>query len=237
MAHMFNESSNVGEVVRTFPKASDFFKSYRIDFCCGGNRQLIEAILERNLPAQQLITELNELYEESKNQIIIDWEIASNRELIDHIVSKHHRYLNEELPTLSPYVTKVARVHGGTQPHLAKLYQLFNELKNDLVTHLMKEESEDFPLILKLEESPSDQLIEEFSIKMRELVNEHNHAGDLMKEMREITNDFTPPENACGTYRVVYQRLEALENDLFDHIHLENNVLFPRVAAAVGVSI
>ncbi|MEI4831410.1 iron-sulfur cluster repair di-iron protein [Bacillus sp. FJAT-53711] len=233
MEHTFTETSVIGEIVTKFPKASDLFKSYRIDFCCGGNRPLIDAINERNLSAEEVLTKLNTLYHETKllNEVEIDWKTASYSELIDYVVNKHHRYLNEELPLLSPYVTKVLRVHGAGQPHLAQIHKLFHELKTELEQHLIKEETENFPLILAFEQNPSDENYTNLRKVVDELENDHNHAGNIIKELREITNDFTPPAGACGTYRLVYQRLEALESDLFQHIHLENNILFPRAIA------
>ena len=230
MEHTFTETSIVGEIVTQFPKASDLFKSYRIDFCCGGNKPLIDAIHERNLSATEVITELNTLYHNTKrlNESEIDWKNASYRELIDYVIHKHHRYLNEELPQLSPYVTKVLRAHGANQPHLAKIHKLFHELKMELEQHLIKEETEDFPLILEFEKNPTDENYAKLRKVVDELENEHNHAGNIIKELRKVTHDFTPPEGACGTYRLVYNRLEALESDLFEHIHVENNILFPR---------
>ncbi|MDZ5608353.1 iron-sulfur cluster repair di-iron protein [Bacillus pseudomycoides] len=233
MKHIFTENSVIGDIVTQFPKASDLFKSYRIDFCCGGNRPIIDAINERNLSAEEILTKLNTLYHETKqlNESEINWKTASYSELIDYIVNKHHRYLNEELPLLSPYVTKVLRVHGAGQPHLAQIHKLFHELKTELEQHLIKEETEDFPLILAFEQNPTDENYMKLCKVVDELENEHDHAGDIIKELRKVTNDFTPPVGACGTYRLVYQRLEALESDLFEHIHLENNVLFPRAIA------
>ncbi|MBO1580267.1 iron-sulfur cluster repair di-iron protein [Bacillus sp. XF8] len=233
MKHIFTENSVIGDIVTQFPKASDLFKSYRIDFCCGGNRPIIDAINERNLSAEEILTKLNTLYHETKqlNESEINWKTASYSELIDYIVNKHHRYLNEELPLLSPYVTKVLRVHGAGQPHLAQIHKLFHELKTELEQHLIKEETEDFPLILAFEQNPTDENYMKLRKVVDELENEHDHAGDIIKELRKVTNDFTPPVGACGTYRLVYQRLEALESDLFEHIHLENNVLFPRAIA------
>ncbi|MBJ8027444.1 iron-sulfur cluster repair di-iron protein [Bacillus cereus group sp. N21] len=233
MKHIFTEDSVIGDIVTQFPKASDLFKSYRIDFCCGGNRPIIDAINERNLSSEEILTKLNTLYHETKqlNESEIDWKTASYSELIDYIVNKHHRYLNEELPLLSPYVTKVLRVHGTGQPHLAQIHKLFHELKTELEQHLIKEETEDFPLILAFEQNPTDENYMKLRKVVDELENEHNHAGDIIKELRKVTNDFTLPVGACGTYRLVYQRLEALESDLFEHIHLENNVLFPRAIA------
>ncbi|WP_332698483.1 iron-sulfur cluster repair di-iron protein [Halalkalibacter lacteus] len=233
MEQTFTETSVIGEIVTKFPKASDLFKSYRIDFCCGGNRPLIEAINERSLSAEEVLTNLNTLYQEitALNDSRIEWERASYSELIDYIINKHHRYINEELPLLSPYVTKVLRVHGAGQPHLAQIHRLFHELRVELEQHLIKEETVDFPLILEVEQNRTEENYKKLQKVVDELENEHSHAGNILKELRDVTNDFTPPEGACGTYRLVYQRLEDLESDLFQHIHLENNVLFPRAVA------
>ncbi|MDT8861396.1 iron-sulfur cluster repair di-iron protein [Alkalihalobacillus sp. MEB130] len=233
MTQTFTETSVVGDIVTKFPKSSDLFKSYRIDFCCGGNRPLIEAIQERNLSAAEVLANLNALYEETTalHESRIEWEHASYSELIDHIIHKHHRYINEELPQLSPYVTKVLRVHGENQPHLAQIHRLFHELRIELEQHLIKEETVDFPLILQVEKNRTEKNVQQLQNVVDELENEHNHAGNILKELREVTNDFTPPPGACGTYRLVYQRLEDLESDLFQHIHLENNVLFPRAVS------
>ncbi|PGL73431.1 iron-sulfur cluster repair di-iron protein [Bacillus sp. AFS055030] len=230
MNQPFNEFDKISEIVTEFPKASDLFKSYRIDFCCGGNRPLIEAIEERKLSKDEILTKLNSLYQETKlsNEVMIDFKEASSSDLINHIVNKHHRFLNEELPQLSPYVTKVMRVHGGTQPHLVRLHKLFFDLKTELEQHTWKEESVDFKLILDYEKNPTEENYKKLSKVVEELENEHSTAGDLFKELRDITNDYTPPMEACGTYRLVYQRLEALESDTFQHIHLENNILFKR---------
>lgn len=224
----FQETSIIGDIVTQFPKASDLFKSYRIDFCCGGNRPLIEAIQERNLSSEQVLSELNGLYAKTKemSERSIDWRTVSRAELIDHIVNKHHRFLNEELPQLSPYVTKVLRVHGADHPHLALVHKLFHSLKMELEQHLIKEESILFPAIVAYEQDPTEVNLDALRTVLAECEGEHDEAGDIIKELRKITSDFTPPAGACGTYRLVYQRLEGLESDLFEHIHLENNILF-----------
>ncbi|WP_421380975.1 iron-sulfur cluster repair di-iron protein [Bacillus salacetis] len=230
MEQTFTGEALISDIVKKFPKASDLFKSYRIDFCCGGNRPLIEAIEERKLSSNEVLSELNNLYKNSRdlNEKTIDWEKSSSSELIDYIIDKHHKYLNEELPLLSPYVTKVYRVHGERHPHLGRIHKLFYDIKSELIQHTVKEETEDFPLILSYEENPTAESKEKIQEIINELETEHVSAGKILKELREVTNDFTPPEGACGTYRLVYQRLEALESDLFEHIHLENNILFPR---------
>ncbi|WP_113927065.1 iron-sulfur cluster repair di-iron protein [Bacillus sp. P14.5] len=230
MEQTFTGEALISDIVKKFPKASDLFKSYRIDFCCGGNRPLIEALEERKLSLNEVLSELNNLYKKSKdlNEKSIDWEKSSSSKLIDYIIDKHHSYLNEELPLLSPYVTKVYRVHGERHSHLGRVHKLFYDIKSELIQHTVKEETEDFPLILAYEENPTAENKEKLQHIISELETEHSSAGNKLKELREVTNDFTPPEEACGTYRLVYQRLEALESDLFEHIHLENNILFPR---------
>ncbi|RAK17011.1 regulator of cell morphogenesis and NO signaling [Anoxybacillus vitaminiphilus] len=231
MEKKFTEQSIIGEIVTAFPKASDLFKAYKIDFCCGGNRPLGETLKEKNLPVDEILQQLNEEYAKTAEKIDKNWSQVSYSELINHIVQTHHRYLAEELPQLSPYVTKVLRVHGAEHPHLAKIHKLFNELKTELEQHTLKEETKAFPLILQFEQNPTNENEEAMKQVIRELVTEHDTAGNIIKEIREITSDFTPPQEACRTYQLVYKRLEALETDLFEHIHLENNILFPRVLA------
>lgn len=231
MENMFTAQSTVGEIVAMFPKASDLFKTYKIDFCCGGNRSLAEALAEKNVPVEDVLHQLQTMYQQSLEKVEKNWLEASYTELIDHIIQKHHRFLMEELPQLSPYVTKVLRVHGPEQPHLVQVHKLFNELKTELEQHLMKEETKAFPLIIQFEQHPTKENEQAMKQVIEELVAEHDTAGDIIKEIRQITNDFTPPFDACGTYRLVYNRLEALEEDLFTHIHLENNILFPRILA------
>ncbi|MFC4320685.1 iron-sulfur cluster repair di-iron protein [Litchfieldia salsa] len=230
MSQLFTEQSIIGEIVTEFPKASDLFKTYKIDFCCGGNRPLIDALEERSLAKEEVLDKLNSLYEEAKalNNQDTDWTKATFTQLIDHIVNTHHKFLNEELPLLSPYVTKVLRVHGAEHQHLAEVHSLYNQLKTELEQHTIKEEADAFPLFINFENNPSDYNKEELTKLVTELEDEHDGAGDLIKEIRNITADFTPPPGACGTYRLVYQRLANLESDLFQHIHLENNILFKR---------
>ncbi|WLR42365.1 iron-sulfur cluster repair di-iron protein [Bacillus carboniphilus] len=236
MSQTFSESTIVADIVKTFPKASDLLKSYRIDFCCGGNRPIIEAIQERGLDKNEVLEKLNASYENHLKQDdqSFDWNSAPSSEIIDLIIQKHHEYLREELPQLSPYITKVNRVHGPQQPHLTAMHDLFFELKAELLDHIVKEEKTDFPLLLQYEENPSDENRAKLMEVLDKLEEEHEHAGSILKQLREVTSDYTPPEGACGTYRLVYRRLEALEDDLFQHIHRENNILFNRVQKAIN---
>jgi len=229
MKTIFTENTTVGEIVAMLPKASDVFKKNKIDFCCGGDRSLKEAADKRGVAIEELMSQLQDLYAATDEKTEKNWLTATYSELIDHIINKHHRYLLEELPNLSPYVTKVMRVHGGNHPHLIKIHKLFNELKTELEQHLWKEESEVFPLINQYEKQPTSENEQKMKKMIADLTNEHDKTGDIIKEIRRITNDYTLPNGACRTYQLVYNRLEALESDLFEHIHLENNVLFPRI--------
>lgn len=225
----FSETTLVKDIVNELPKTSDVFKGYRIDFCCGGNRPLNEAANELNINMETLMAELAEVYQKNAGEPIdmTVWTNSNSQALVDHIIEKYHRSLEEELPLLSPYVTKVAKVHGDTHPELIRMYELFYELKKELLEHTAKEESTVFPSLLKLnnvEGEERQQLINEIV----ELEKEHDHAGAILRELREITSDFVPPIDACGTYRLVYKRLEMLESETFMHVHLENNILFPR---------
>ncbi|BCG60132.1 iron-sulfur cluster repair di-iron protein [Paenibacillus sp. URB8-2] len=226
---LFNSDTLVKEIVLQFPKAADYFKASKIDFCCGGAKPLREATDERGLEADAVIGDLYKLLEQYP---VLEedtaWNGASSEELISHIVDKHHRYLREELPLIGQNVTKVYRVHGGDSPHLAEVYRLFNQLKDELLEHTAKEETQDFPSILAYEQHGNEESLSALRESLGDLEEEHDAAGNILKQLRAVTGDFTPPEHACTTYRLTYARLEELEGMTFEHVHLENNILFPR---------
>jgi regulator of cell morphogenesis and NO signaling len=228
----FNENSLVKDIVNLFPQSSDLFKKNRLDFCCGGNRPLVEAAVEQNLDVPAIMGELEDLYQKHNGtpDNMEVWTETDSETLINHIKDKYHRELEEELSLLSPYVTKVSKVHGDRHAELVKVYELFYELKKELLEHTAKEEATVFPLLLQLD-TVDEEKRSEMVAKIKELEKDHDHAGSILKVLREITSDFTPPMDACGTYRLVYKRLEALEAHTFMHVHLENNILFPRYIA------
>lgn len=236
MEQVITLSTQISDIVIKIPQSDKVLKSYKIDFCCGGNRPLAEAIEEKNLNADEVLEKIHEEYvkmvqnSEVKN---VDWLTVPYSELIDHVITKHHQYLVNELPQLSMYVTKVFRVHGDTNPELEQVYKLFHDLKQELELHLVKEEKNVFPYIVAYEKEHTVDNLTKAVAAIDELEQEHEAAGDIIKTLREITSDFTPPHGACTTYRLTYQRLEELEADLFQHIHLENNLLFPRLQKEV----
>ncbi|KON89458.1 iron-sulfur cluster repair di-iron protein [Sporosarcina globispora] len=228
MTIQFTENRLVKDIVNEFPKTSDVFKRHRIDFCCGGNIPLVRAASEQSADMDVLIKELNEVIQKENQADDLEvWTDSASEDIIEHVINQYHRPLEEELSLLSPYVTKVSRVHGESHGELLQVHQLFFELKHELLEHTSKEEESVFPMLLKLED-PQIENREEIVTYIRELEREHDHAGSILKKLREITSDFTPPADACGSYRLVYKRLEDLESQTFMHVHLENNILFPR---------
>jgi len=227
----FTKEHTPAEIVKVFPKASDLFKNRRIDFCCGGDRPLQEVFAEKDLDETVILTDLNTAYTawSREDHEKIDWDNLPLSKLIDHIVETHHAYLHEELAPLGQFVTKVFRRHGIDNPHLKELHRLYNDFKVDMEEHLVNEEDNVFPLIKEYEKNPSEDLKQRIIEANGGLEDDHQESGDLLKKMREVTNDFTPPHGACNSYRITYARLDELESNTFQHIHLENNILFKRI--------
>lgn len=230
MSKVFNGSEKLGEIVNEFPGASNVFKEYKIDFCCGGNRPLTDAIEKQNLNAEEVLAKLNQAYSESvqRSQRQVDWREESSSNLIDHVVDKHHGYCHREMPLLSEFTTKILRVHGANHIELATVHRLFHQVKLELEQHLITEETILFPKIKEYEQNPTQELYDEIVNLLEKINQEHDQAGEILREIREVTNDYYLPPDACRTYSLTYQKLQDFESDLFEHIHLENNVLFPR---------
>ncbi|MEC1740302.1 iron-sulfur cluster repair di-iron protein [Schinkia azotoformans] len=230
MSLIITSTMNVGDIVTQYPQAADLFKKYKIDFCCGGNRPLHDAVLEKNLNENEIVQALNEGYEkmQAMNTETTNWQEVSSADLIDHVMQTHHAYLTDELPMLGQFVTKIYRVHGSNHSELGEVYNHFHDLSKELMEHIIKEDEVIFPLIKAYEADPTSEKLEEVKAAITELEKEHDHAGDLLKLIREITNDYELPVDACMTYTTTFQRLEALESDMFIHVHKENNILFPR---------
>lgn len=227
----FNSRQTIGDIVAEFPKAGEIFKEYKIDFCCGGNRPLIEAIEKQNLNETEVIEKLNKLYGAFANSMDKNWKDANYDELVDHIVNKHHGYLWKELPEIGRLTTLILKVHGLHHPELSKVHKLFHTIKMDLEGHLTKEETLQYPAIRKFLETKSTEDLDVAVKVIKELEEEHEEAGNILKELRAITNDYEIPDDVCETFELTYQKLQELESDMFEHIHLENNILFPRLFA------
>lgn len=220
--------TNVSEIATLLPQSTDLFRKLRIDFCCSGQIPLKEAAEKQNLVASDVLQQIVQLKTKQEQRQSTHPSSFGNRTLVSYIQEKYHDELRVELPALVPYITRVALVHGEKHPHLLRIQEIFGDLHAELLEHTDDEDKHVFPLILNFLNDPTPELKELVKPHVEELENEHESVGDLLHELREITNDFTPPAGACGTYRTVYARLEQLEKDTFNHVHLENNILFER---------
>lgn len=232
MEREFEKNMKIGDIAGAYPGAIETFLNYNIDFCCGGDRPLEAALKEKNIKEEEIMDKLNNGYMQFKNRIDkgIDWRRSSMSELIDYVVNKHHAFLRNELPVGQKLLTKILNVHySHSGKVLSQLYKLYMSLMAELEIHIIKEEEILFPIIKQYEVNPSEESRIKAIKVMEETENEHEGAGNILKEMREITNNYTVPPEGCMTFQKTYDKLVEIEQDLFNHIHLENNILFPRL--------
>lgn len=232
MTTKFNINQKIGEIATIFPKSTELFMEYGIDFCCGGNRTLDEALKEKGLNPDYFMEKLNAFYTEFKGSLNdeTDWTKVSAIDLIDYIVDKHHTFMRDELPITGELLNKILKVHYVDHGSLlSKLHKLFSNLKAEIESHLVKEEELLFPLIKEYEKNQNTNKLKEIYKVMKETEDEHDSAGDILKEMRRLTGNYTVPTTGCNSFKLTYEKLQAIEKDLFNHIHLENNVLFPKL--------
>jgi regulator of cell morphogenesis and NO signaling len=235
-SHMdLSNGKTVAEMVTDDIRFAHIFKKYGIDFCCGGGKTIHQACIDKGVSEEQLLEDLQQL---SQNQgygrplKYKDWNLPF---LIDFIENVHHSYIQEKIPILVEYVTKVAKVHGMASPELNQVRDRVLVLKEDLLSHLIKEEQILFPFARKLSHAKeegagaSDACFQSASSPIGVMEHEHDSAGDIMKEIRRLTGDYSPPAHACNTFRALYALLEDFEADLHQHVHLENNILFPKI--------
>jgi regulator of cell morphogenesis and NO signaling len=220
----FNLNQTIGESVTLHPELVPVYMKYGVDFCCGGDRTVQEAIEKDTDASQQLIADAQEkidaslqLSVDSKTMKLSDF---STEQLIDRILTQHHTYLKAELPILSELMFKILTVHGENHTELFTIHKIFGNLKTELEGHLVKEEEFLFPKLLA-KDSNCKALIEE-------LEQEHDGAGDALHQLTDLTNHFTLPKDACTTYEIVYEKLKELVADMYMHVHTENNILFKR---------
>lgn len=220
-------------VVDNFRTAA-VFQRHGLDFCCRGNRPLAEACDDKGIDPAAVLNELSAVGNATDLPRYTQWEAGM---LADYITANHHAYVREMLPVLYQHTEKIASVHGVKHPELAEVAGLIREVGRELEDHMRKEEDDLFPYIKTLAAASADGATVAAPpfgsaaglIAMMEM--EHRDAGDAMARIREITSDFIPPSNACTTYRVTFKELEEFESDLHRHVHLENNILFPKAIA------
>ncbi len=222
--------TTVGDLVRSSPARSRIFESLGIDYCCGGKKPLAEVCRARDLDPATVVAMLSAIDSVADASAGADADAMSLSALCDHIESAHHDYLREELPRLDFMTRKVAAVHGDGEPRLVEIRRIFERLAPELAAHITGEEKEVFPVIRALEAGTGAGAAA-LASSLAELEQEHDAAGAALAQFRELTDGYRPPEWACNTFRALYDGLAELERNMHQHVHKENNVLFPKALA------
>lgn len=224
------ENLSLAEIVTAKPEAAALLENYNLDFCCGGKQKLSEALKNDADKLKEVTAQLENIFEKV-TATETDFNKMSLTDLSHYIINKHHKYVIENLPVIQQHLEKVATKHGEQYPEMKKVKMLFDEIKRDFEQHMMKEEVILFPRIKQLEEAFNNGTSLE-TLQLQSPINvmlyEHDSAHKLTEEIKKLTNNYTAPENACTTFRVALDELKIFESDLHQHVHLENNILFPK---------
>ncbi|MGA7721158.1 MAG: iron-sulfur cluster repair di-iron protein [Ignavibacteriaceae bacterium] len=223
----------LSQIVSKNFRAAGIFEKYSLDFCCRGNKSLSDACIEKNLIEEEILTELQNTEISSYSSFLrtAGWELDF---LVDYIINNHHNYVRNSIPSILTHAEKVAMKHGENHPETIEIHSIFLRVSKDLKQHLMKEEEILFPFIKYLVKTEKQKLKTErpyfgtLSNPINMMEAEHIIAGDSMSQIRKLTNNFNPPEEVCTTFKTYFNELKEFEEDLHQHVHLENYLLFPR---------
>lgn len=227
------KNKTIGSFVAEDFRTAAVFSKYRIDFCCKGNRTVTEVCEKQNIDADDLLENVLQVVQ-SENSGSIDFNSWPLDLLADYIEKTHHRYVEEKMNVLLPFLDKLCKVHGANHPELFKINELFVGCAGELSQHMKKEELILFPFVKRmLKTKESDGILSQPSFgtvtnPIAMMMHEHDNEGERFREIAELTNNYTPPADACTTYKVTFAMLKEFEADLHKHIHLENNILFPK---------
>ncbi len=226
-------TTTIGELVSKDYRKADIFKKYGLDFCCGGKKTIAQACKSKGVDVVQIEKELNALDSTYgiPSEDYNSWDLYF---LTDYILNTHHKYVKRAIPIIYEYTQKVAKVHGNKHPEAIAIAEKFLMIVDELNRHICKEEEILFPYIkhlstantngMKIESSPFGTV----ENPIHAMEHEHDEVGKMMEEIKNLTNNYTPPSDACTTYKVSYSKLKEFEDDLHKHIHLENNILFKK---------
>lgn len=222
-----NIEPTIGEIVANDFRAASIFKEAGIDFCCGGNKSITEACREKGADEPDLIRQLDALTQTPVTGAMNfkDWELGF---LSDYIVNTHHKFVLKNLPELVFYTHKIAEVHGGHHTELIEVNSLFTKINEELLQHLKNEEEVLFPAIKEAEKIATPGVKSTIISEITRMQGEHEFAGGAMDKINVLTQNYLIPDDACNTYRVALKLLEQFEDDLHIHVHLENNILYPK---------
>lgn len=230
-------SQSVRAIVQENPAAVAVFESAGIDYCCGGDKSLEQACQKVKLPVETILARLDEALTLPPTEEDCQWLTASLSKLADHIMQNHHVYAKRELPRLTALAAKVRLRHGHMYPELHQMYEVLEAMATEMRTHMLKEEQVLFPRLIKVEQAAEHGTALEPAFfgalinPIRHMMGDHDDTGELLRSIRALAHDYKLPEEACMSYHGLYQGLTHLEKDLHRHIHLENNILFPRALA------
>ena len=220
----------LSQIVTENHRAAPVFEKYGLDFCCKGKRPLTEACKEKSLPVENVVKDLADALTSADNKR--EFKEMSLTELTEYIVRVHHNYVKQSMPPILMYILKVATKHGARFPFMHEVYDLFLELEEEMTQHMAKEEKILFPRIKLLElNAAQENTVGYISAPVEVMETEHDHAGTIMEKIRVLTGNYLAPEDACTTFRLALASLQAFESDLHHHVHLENNILFPKAIA------
>lgn len=228
-----NTTDTVRDLALVIPNATRIFEALGIDYCCGGGRSLANACKAAQASVEE-VARLLEQAELDKQETVRDWQAEPLAALTSHIVETHHAFTRAELERISQLLAKVISVHAENHPELLDLKPLFLSLNQELIPHMLKEEQVLFPYITRMEgaldrhEPVPMPFFGTVRNPVRMMMQEHDSAGELLREIRRVTNGFIVPSDVCLSFQTLYQALAGFEEDLHQHIHLENNILFPR---------
>ena len=226
-----SENTLVAEIAAAQPSSVRVFQRFGIDFCCGGKRPLGLICEDQGLSFEEVSGAITAAQAGQAPQPR-DWTREPLHALVDHIITTYHDPLRQELPRLETMAARVLQVHGAAEPHLGRVKRIVGELAEDLGTHMQKEERVLFPAIRAIDDG-SGAVPMGIAAPIAVMEQEHDHAGELLAELRQLTNGYEPPDWACQTFRALYHGLSELESEMHVHVHLENNVLFPRALQPV----
>ena len=226
-----SRGTSVGQLVAEHPLRACVLEQYGIDYCCGGKATLEDACRKKGVNIEEILEKLQAADRNALPSSDADWTKATLTSLIDHIISTYHQPLRQELSRLAQLAEKVAGVHGSKHPEMIDVLEIFNRFKAQLELHMQKEEMVLFPGIASMEATGTPQIFGcgggiEHPIEV--MSQEHDEAGEALCAMRRLTKDYTPPEDACSSFKVLLYSLAQIESEMHQHVHKENNILFPR---------
>lgn len=222
----------LGNIVAGNFKAAAVFEKYQLDFCCGGKQTLATACIDKNISLQAVSAALDTMETDKKTMMLFNEMTQSD--LIGYLLIHHHFYVKQSMPQILQHLEKVATKHGDKNPYMRKVFSIFQTLNVEMLHHMQKEEQILFPMIKAAAEQSGETastLKAKLGMIISEMESEHETAGGSMETIKILTNNYEPPYDACNTFKVSLAELKEFEEDLHKHVHLENNVLFPKAIA------